>query len=173
MKKLSYIRHGLSEANKKVVFAGHTDTPLSIEGRKQAQLAGIEAAKHDIDHIIVSPLSRAFDTAKIVAETIGFPLHDIEIHELLIERNFGPLELTPWSQELSWTLNHPPYPEGVETIEALLQRSKELLNHIEKSKYQHILLVGHGAIGRAIRSHVAPDVEFEEKIHNAQFLRWK
>lgn len=172
MNKLSYIRHGLSEANKQVVFSGHMDTPLSPEGIEQAKLAGIEASKHDIDQIITSPLTRAFDTAKIVADVIGYPLHKIEVHELLMERYFGVLEGSKYSVELSLSLKDHPLPEGVESFEELTKRAKKLVQYVKKNHHGHVLLVGHGSIGRAIRSLTKPEIDVLEKIPNAQFERW-
>ncbi len=64
MKHLYFCRHGLSVLNKEGKWAGSTETPLTVEGRTQAKLAGKAAQNLKIDYIICSPLSRAHDTAK-------------------------------------------------------------------------------------------------------------
>src|SRR5690606_2527197 len=71
MKKLYFIRHGLSVMNRQGVFSGSIDTPLTDEGRKQAKRAGKLARDFGIDYIVSSPLARALETAQIIAGEIG------------------------------------------------------------------------------------------------------
>lgn len=67
------MRHGLSVLNVRGIRAGHIETPLTDEGRQQARRAGQAAKKYQIDTIVCSPLSRAHETAAIVAKEIGIP----------------------------------------------------------------------------------------------------
>src|SRR5580765_3395811 len=91
MKHLYFVRHGLSENNKLSIFSGQTESPLADEGREQARQAGQQAKDLHIDHIISSPLSRAHETAQIIAREIGYPEDKIEVSSLLVERHFGVL----------------------------------------------------------------------------------
>ena len=69
-------RHGQSQWNLEGKVQGVTDIPLTAKGIEQAhQLAKkIKETGIKIDEILYSPLSRAADTAKIVAEENGLPL---------------------------------------------------------------------------------------------------
>jgi probable phosphoglycerate mutase len=83
-------RHGQNEDNVKGILNGHRDLPLTDLGRIQArQLAeGIIAEGLSFDAIYCSPLSRAHETAEIVASMLGVAQKPIVIDEL-IERDFG------------------------------------------------------------------------------------
>lgn len=171
MKKLYFIRHGLSELNVKGLYAGHTDTPLTAEGRSQAKKAGRDAAGLDIDLIVSSPLSRARETAQIAAREIGYPDDRIIIDDRLIERHFGKLEAQPYSPQHSedHRLKH-----GAETSEKLIDRAREFLDWLEAQQADNILVVSHGSTGRALRSLVQKDFPFTHPHHlgNAELYEW-
>ncbi len=72
MTKLLLIRHGESVANADKVFVGHTDVDLSPQGVLQAQkTAEFIKENYKVDKVYASDLKRAFDTAKIVADSMG------------------------------------------------------------------------------------------------------
>lgn len=172
MKRLYFARHGLSEANIAGVWSGTSETPLSPEGKKQAKLAGQHAKNLGIDHIIASPLSRAHDTAKIIAKEIGYPIENIELNSLLIERHFGVMEGQPWQIDADT--------DGfvdVETRDEVLERAKMALEHISHLEAETILVVAHGTIGRAMRSLVQPHKPFvrghpENRLLNAVIVQF-
>jgi 2,3-bisphosphoglycerate-dependent phosphoglycerate mutase len=83
------IRHGQSEGNAERRFGGHTATPLSLRGRKQAA-ALAEALKRDsITAIHSSDLARAVETARPLATLIRLPIHTTEAFR---ERSVGVME---------------------------------------------------------------------------------
>ncbi len=65
MRKLILLRHGQSEWNKKNLFTGWVDIPLSYEGIQEALQAGKQIADIPIDVIYTSTLIRAMQTAMI------------------------------------------------------------------------------------------------------------
>lgn len=65
MAKLILLRHGQSEWNKKNLFTGWIDIPLSEEGIKEAFRAGEEIASIPIELIFTSTLMRATMTAML------------------------------------------------------------------------------------------------------------
>ncbi len=72
MTKLLIIRHGQSEANLQGVFVGHTDSPLSDLGKRQAEVtADYIVANFHVDAVYASDLERAFYTGKAVADRLG------------------------------------------------------------------------------------------------------
>lgn len=166
-KKIYFIRHGQSELNAAGRYAGHTETPLTEEGRQQARAAGQLAKKHNIEYIISSPLGRALETAQIVAAELDYPLEDIHVDELFIERNYGDLEDQPYTPGFDYnTVN------GIETDTQIIKRAEKALTFIENLQADSILIVSHGSLGRAIRFHLEPETPFEVRIHNADLQNW-
>ena len=89
--KLILMRHGQSEWNKKNLFTGWVDIPLSLEGVQEAITAGKKMSSWPIDVIFVSSLVRAQMTAMLVmAEHKGGKV-PVVIHE-------GEGELEEWSK---------------------------------------------------------------------------
>ncbi len=154
MKRLYFVRHGLTDANVKRIWSGHFDTLLVDEGRLQAAHAGQQLLDQhiSIDLIITSPLLRTQETARIIAEAINYPVEQILTEQLLIERTFGVLE-GKLSDDFFQTNTYPDVDsvKGAETIENLQSRAQLLLEAMKKRPEDTILLVGHGAFGRAIR----------------------
>ena len=72
MTKLLIIRHGQSEANLQGIFVGHTDSPLSDLGKRQAEAtADYIVNTFHVDAVYASDLERAFVTGKAVADRLG------------------------------------------------------------------------------------------------------
>ncbi len=73
---LTFLRHGQSEGNVRRLFQGQNDYPLTALGRAQAQALAErwQTEERAFDHVIASPLSRAYETAKIVAQALNLPL---------------------------------------------------------------------------------------------------
>ena len=75
MTKLLIIRHGQSEANLQGIFVGHTDSPLSDLGMRQAEAtADYIVNTFHVDAVYASDLQRAFVTGKAVADRLGMPV---------------------------------------------------------------------------------------------------
>jgi broad specificity phosphatase PhoE len=70
-----FLRHGESEGNVEGRMQGHLDRALTDLGRQQAETTGRWFAEHaiEIGTVLSSPLSRAMDTATIVAREAGYP----------------------------------------------------------------------------------------------------
>lgn len=168
MKHLYFVRHGQSQANVDRVFAGQADTPLTPLGRQQAKEAAKKAKGLQIDHIVSSPLSRAHDTAKIIAETIGYPLDKIELNSLLVERNFGSFAGQSWDIDLDL--------DGfadVETMDSLAERAHLAYKHLLSLPYDTILVVGHGTFWQKfyMAIHVGKVVSDADEPHNAEISK--
>ncbi|MFP4545974.1 MAG: histidine phosphatase family protein [Methanomassiliicoccales archaeon] len=87
--RLYLMRHGQTPWNRRKVYRGRSQVPLSELGREQARSAGEHLAGLNIDRLLVSPLARATETARIVA-----PLLDLEPEDwgLLIDPDVGEWE---------------------------------------------------------------------------------
>jgi broad specificity phosphatase PhoE len=168
MKRLYFIRHGQSEMNVSGYYAGSSDTTLTQEGRIQAKHAGKAAKSIHIDYIVCSPLSRAHETAKIIAKEIGYPEDNIHINSLFVERDFGSLEGKPWSPDL----NIDGFAD-VETLDDMFHRAKLALEFLETIMADNVLVVSHGMFGRALRHHVMEDFPYTHphRMGNAELIQ--
>ncbi len=155
-------RHGQDQDNAASILNGQRDTPLTDVGLGQARLLAqtIVEAELGIQKVFSSPLQRAYVTAEMTADALGLPKP--EKLDLLIERNFGIMTGLPTNciaercapdiiqgELITYFLA----PEGAETFPDLIMRAHTLLEWIEKNvAEERILLVGHGDMGKMIKS---------------------
>jgi broad specificity phosphatase PhoE len=83
---LLLVRHGETDWNAEGRLQGHTDQPLNDYGRRQARALADRLAGNDIAAIYTSDLSRARETAEILAERLALP---VVTDPDLRERNWG------------------------------------------------------------------------------------
>jgi 2,3-bisphosphoglycerate-dependent phosphoglycerate mutase len=145
------VRHGLTELNRDKRVGGRYDAPLIEEGRRQAREANGSFDGTHFDVVISSPLSRALETAEIIA---GVRREDVVVEEGCTERSFGEMEgLTPAQvrerlpQVRYVRIGHVDYslnPPGGETFEQLRERARRFLERTLKLHGgKRILLFGH------------------------------
>jgi ribonuclease H / adenosylcobalamin/alpha-ribazole phosphatase len=88
--RLLILRHGQTERSAQRRYSGRADVPLTAVGRKQAVAAARRLSTMDgIAAVVSSPLSRASQTGRAVADALGV---DLIPHEGLIEIDFGKWE---------------------------------------------------------------------------------
>jgi broad specificity phosphatase PhoE len=83
------VRHGRTDWNEKKLVQGHTDIPLNLEGQTSAKELAKELKKIKFDKVYASDLSRAKQTAEIIALEHQLA---VETTKALRERNFGNIE---------------------------------------------------------------------------------
>jgi len=86
---LLLVRHGETDWNADGRLQGQTDRPLSDFGRRQARRLADELADEELEAIYSSDLSRARETAEIVAERLGLP---VALDPDLREKDWGTWE---------------------------------------------------------------------------------
>ena len=157
MKKIYFTRHGETFWNVENKICGATDIGLTDHGHEQAKELGeriksmIDNGELCLDEIIASPLSRAYDTAKHIAEVTGLPLRT---DERLREQNFGKYEGTPRNGEVFKLdkRNFATSYEGGESMMKLAQRIYNILDELAQDDKIY-LLVAHNGIVRSVNSY--------------------
>jgi probable phosphoglycerate mutase len=153
------VRHGQTDWNAQRRLQGSTDIPLNDVGRGQARDAVAVLSGYEWDAIVSSPLSRAAETADLIAAGLGLSVarHVPE----LIERSFGPAEGLQGGPELD-ALRIPGGFRGAESEDEAASRGLASLEALAKEfRGRRVLVVAHGtlirvslsrAIGRTLQS---------------------
>lgn len=147
------IRHGQTDWNAQRRLQGATDIPLNDVGRGQARDAVDVLSGYEWDAIVSSPLSRAAETATVIAHGLGLSVAR-HIPELT-ERSFGPAEGLQAGAELE-ALRIPGGYRGAESEDEAASRGLGALEALaEEFRGRRVLVVAHGtllrvSLGRAI-----------------------
>ena len=146
-----FLRHGQAENNTKRILAGRTEgVPLTKIGIEQAEQIGKYLKPIDISAIYSSPIERADNTAKIVAESNSI---DYKLDERLTELDMGKFTRMPYDEIfakhgnvfLKFYSNDPIISEhNVETFPHVQKRVMDMLDYtIKKHDQENVLLVTH------------------------------
>jgi len=140
------VRHGQTDWNAERRLQGSTDIPLNDVGRGQARDAVAILAPYEWDAIVSSPLSRAAETADLIAEGLGLTVAR-RVPELT-ERSFGPAE----GMQAGPELEAPRIPggfSGAESEDEAADRGLAALEALaEDYRGQRVLVVTHGTLLR-------------------------
>ncbi|WP_457947601.1 histidine phosphatase family protein [Pseudarthrobacter sp. alpha12b] len=140
------VRHGQTDWNAERRLQGSTDIPLNDVGRGQARDAVAILAPYEWDAIVSSPLSRAAETADLIAEGLGLKVAR-RVPELT-ERSFGPAEGMQAGPELE-ALRVPGGFKGAESEAEAAHRGLAALEALaEEFRGQRLLVVTHGTLLR-------------------------
>ena len=155
------VRHGETEWNALNKVLGRTDIPLDQNGIEQAKELARSLKDIKIDVFLSSPLSRARQTADIIAEETGVA-HSID--DRLIEQDFGTFEgIDRFSEEYQEAKRRffMRYPGG----ESYFDIAARVFSLIKELEGKDALLVTHGGVCRVIRS-------YYEDMSNEDFVRF-
>lgn len=153
------VRHGQDTDNANKILNGRRDTDLTELGKKQARIVAQKLKNNQIQAIYSSPLRRAYETAKIIAEELG--INKVVIDQRLIERDFGVLtgkkvdDIQKYADKIlvADRINYFLEAEGAETFPILYERGKKIIREIqERHPESNILVVTHGDIGKMMRA---------------------
>jgi probable phosphoglycerate mutase len=142
-----FLRHGETDWNAQNFAQGSVDIPLNQTGLAQARSSALLLRDKGIRSVISSPLSRAKDTANIVAAQLGLPVQE---DDDLREVAFGVQEGKPMAEWFTaWVEGHFT-PDGGESFASLTRRAVEVINRC-LDQPPVVLVVGHGGVFRALR----------------------
>ncbi len=129
------------------------DTELNGEGREQAQKLGKRLERYKIDHIYSSPLERALETARILADAKGLEVEEMEAFK---EMSRGVFEGKS-KEERDRVLEefegekHRWKPEEGENFPEVKERVLEAIEELkEEHKGENVLVVAHGHLNRSL-----------------------
>ena len=179
------LRHGETVWNREGRIQGHRDSPLTRTGIAQAEAMG-QRLRREIDDIrpwaiIASPLGRAWQTAAIVAESLGLAPEGVAHEPRLAEMSFGAWEgltyreiedtdVGAWARRDAdhWNFR----PPGGESYGDLAQRVAAWLTPVPERA--QLIVVCHGGTGRAVRHGYAKlsiETTLELSIDQNEFYR--
>ncbi|MGX5680483.1 histidine phosphatase family protein [Schumannella luteola] len=151
---LYLVRHGETDWNLQRRIQGSTDIPLNDTGREQARATGRLLASRSWDAIYSSPLSRAFETAQIIAGEVALP--EPTPVESLVERAYGEAEGLSDPELSSRFPADAPVPGRESREEVVARVFPALMELAERHSGQAILVVSHGGVIRSILATVDP-----------------
>lgn len=145
--KIYLVRHGETDWNIERRYQGIENIPLNNKGITQAKVCGKALLKEKFDAVYTSPLSRAYDTAKLIVTE--WNQTNVHVDERLIERDFGLVSgLLP---EKRAEFMESGEDAKMEPFENLVKRVMEALEEYrQKYKDGQILVVTHGGVINAV-----------------------
>ena len=176
LQHLLLVRHGETVGNLEQIAHGQTESPLNDRGIEQAQMTAemLRSWERDFQLIYASPLSRAHDTARKIADSLHLPLH---IHSDLVEGNLGDLEEVTYEELESFGFAKRSIRDDdfrAHNGESPNQLGERMYNTISEIRARHphenLILVSHGA---AIAHYIArqlgsrPAFGHQYLMHNA------
>jgi len=163
MTRFFLVRHGETEWNRIRRIQGASDIPLNDTGRKQARQVGDILAGHHFDLLVSSPLSRAMETALIIAKRLGMPA--LLPVSNLTERHYGEAEGKTGPELDELFPGDTPVP-GREEREDVQKRVVHALKDLAiRHPHADIIAVCHGGVIRSVVEYAAPG-QFVEPITN-------
>jgi ribonuclease H / adenosylcobalamin/alpha-ribazole phosphatase len=151
--RLLMLRHGQTEYSAQGRYSGRADLPLTELGERQAAVAAARLATTDgVAAVASSPLLRARQTARPVADALAVPLN---IHDGLTETDFGAWEGLTFAEarerdpdlHTRWLTDTSVAPPGGESMDAVHRRVRQVRDQ---------LIAEYGAGTLIVVSHVTP-----------------
>jgi probable phosphoglycerate mutase len=155
MGRLLLLRHGQSTWNAERRWQGWADAPLSEVGRAQAREAAAALQSVGFDAVVSSDLSRARETAEIIAAELG--LGPVELEPGLRERDVGAWSgLTAAEIDEGWPGSLQAWRDG--TLRSIPEGegdiSQRVMEAVERVMVLHpagtVLVVSHGGVIRSL-----------------------
>ena len=145
------IRHGETDFNRQRRLQGAMGVPLNETGREQARLLAAHLGGASLDIIYASPISRAEETAAIIAAELDLPLQqDSRLREIA----FGDFEGLTFAEVKArypeaarkWESGYLRYRvPGGESRDDVSRRMRQAWDEIVSADHENVALVSHGS----------------------------
>ena len=165
MTDILVVRHAESVWNSAGRWQGQADPPLSDAGRAEARAAG--AALGGVSRIVSSDLSRAAETARIMAETL-------DVEPVVIDADWRERDVGQWQglttaeiqRDYPGALAVGDYPPGWESDESLIERFRGAVRRIApRPGSGDVVAVTHAGIIYAIEQYFGCSFERVRNLH--------
>jgi probable phosphoglycerate mutase len=168
VKRLYIFRHGETDWNAEQRFQGHIDVPLNPRGRAQAEGLVETLRGFNLQIVLSSDLSRARETAEIVARGLGGIPHEIDarlreahlggaqgLTVTEIESKFGHELVHRWR---SWQTTDADvsYPGGETGTEVLARVFAGLRDFLARTSFERVGVATHGGVIRRVMASLRP-----------------
>ncbi len=154
--RIYLIRHGETDYNIKKCYYGRTEAMLTEEGIRQAKAFGEYFRDMAWDHVVVSPLKRAWDTALLAA---GSRREVFVPEERLVEQDFGifegktyeeicrryPEEMAAWNADFA----HYRIPGG-ESFSQVRERVEDWVGTLGRKEGNMLVVAHKGTLGHML-----------------------
>ncbi|PID05588.1 MULTISPECIES: histidine phosphatase family protein [unclassified Sporosarcina] len=162
---IGFVRHGVTAWNKEGRAQGSSNIPLDEEGVETAKKLAVRLADEEWDAIFTSPLTRARQTADLIASESGI---EVVEDERLRERSGGLIEgTTEPERQQKWGPQWRELDLQFETAENIVARGLEFVNdQVQKNPNQRLIVVSHGSFIKRIIVALMEDDSYTIKIDN-------
>ncbi|QAY74011.1 histidine phosphatase family protein [Agromyces protaetiae] len=151
--RIFLVRHGETDWNRQRRIQGSTDIPLNDTGRAQAAVTGSALLGTSWAGIYTSHLSRASESAEIIARIVG--LDEPVIVPALAERGHGALEGLDHAGRAAVEAQAATI-EGLEPRSAVIERATAALVDIAAAHPGgSVVVVSHGGVIHALVGHLS------------------
>ncbi|MBQ3090791.1 MAG: histidine phosphatase family protein [Oscillospiraceae bacterium] len=164
--KLYVTRHGETVINAQHKVSGRGDVPLTDRGREQADALARQTLNTEIDLIIASPLTRAWETGLAVARAKGI---EMIAEPRLMELDYGRFDMVSIDDSEFLQVKRS-FTRRMGGGESILQAAARIYPCLEEIRQRYPkrcpLIVCHGTVCRVIHSyfHDLTDAEFWSSI---------
>ena len=157
-RRLLLLRHGVTDWNREGRFQGQLDPPLSADGLDEARLLA-ERLASDTDlrpaHVVSSSLSRASQTAELVAAACGATLASdprlVEVGQGVWEgRTHDELAVTDAARYAAWRDGGGRQPPGGESLDSVRGRVAAAIEDLLGGDAWPLAIVSHGGTLRLL-----------------------
>ncbi|PIC57147.1 histidine phosphatase family protein [Sporosarcina sp. P12(2017)] len=163
---IGFVRHGVTAWNKEGRAQGSSNIPLDEEGMETVKKLALRLADEDWDLIFTSPMTRARQTADLIAAQSGIEVME---DDRLRERSGGLIEgTTEQERQQKWGPQWRELDLQFETGENVVARGLEFVNEqVQKNPNQRLLVVSHGSFIKRVIVALMEDEKYTVKIDNA------
>lgn len=154
--RIFFVRHGEVTNPNNIFYGRLSGFPLSLNGKKQILKTARSLADTEIDAIYASPLLRAKQSAKIIADTlrlsVNYSDHFLEVHSSLQGKTFDYIASHYAKENIYASLENK---VTGETLKQVFRRMQEFIAEIhEFHRGKNIIAVSHGDPIMIAKAHV-------------------